>query len=1182
MPRRTNLQELDRNSSSLRRRQRYGRITDGTVDIESHRNEFKTPRTSNRNKKKDKVPSSRNQVREQEESNAVQPKKKPDDEGILEEKDRNMVEKPMECRKRVESTRDEQLGTNIQVDNKINKKPTGEEDSMDCSSDLDSLGVKTKDSTKSSLLMNDESAFKEFAIASKLQSAVKSEIEGGLSRESLNLRHHKNQKREHPLGHVVVDKNLSEGNSSVNSTITMQTLIELGLNDEKDPQARYIDIDEQRKFHLSLLPDRNLPEVTVSAAKSSEDCTITMQTLMELGIHDAKYPQSQNEYIDEKKKFHSTLLPEKTFRKAHEITGSAATLSAREKCDDILAGKPRALLIMDDNSEGVTFSDNGKSASSFLKNNNSPQLCDKRELKRLPSDKKSGQHRKENTIKLRHPPQDTERQIFFEYNGTLIPHAPLPSGWEIHVSKTKNRPFYRHPDYGTSWHCPILNPFGRTRTASLSPACSSLTDSITEKDSDHDIKFQSKPSPRKEHHNGGFDRTEKDFRKAIPCAVTEISEDCKYGASPDFTLDVRSHLVDIAAHVENDMQRVVTAEHSDLNDSQDKYDKDIDADDEMSAEANGSSVSSLSTNATNSDCNTESDLESLLDQSEVVDASDMNNNESSKPSSIDEEIAILAQRNQCNKRGILALFPSDRILSPSELCSKQNIHSRGAKNRDGDFNVITNKNDCLVADSTEANSPSTAKNKVLLTRGQKQSSLVDEHNEEIKREIATLSASDKVANYSELSTKSKMHCKEKKRSATTDNTQKTDFPERKGLNFGSHTLPNDEQRYSSIYNDSDKDSKFFVHSRGLAKTVSQCKEMHNTPVLEAGEITERDNDCEYLKNEKARLHAAEEDHFQDSERLESDSALHTMASKKRRRCNDFPVTAKTTTYEGMRSYGQNVDDVYTDIKEHNLDMTTSPLIGKSDGKGKIVYNESMGQLGPTNISREAGSILHPAKGVATDERREKETESALTRIDKDFNPNGSSEYCVDANDDVSSFAVSDHSYTNDLTEANKSFHSVRSGESQDKLENKARDRKQTVEDDISATETESTDDRVEVYKRKGEHERHNISKLAKCKQNHIEQLDAPYHVDMETIDTISTLGGDKPSYTGDTVWSKRSLRILNPPHPLCSLQRLDQIRRKAIAADPRRQREKRFGRKQSPNHKTIGRTARRLHFRKKD
>ena len=91
-----------------------------------HRNEFKTPRTSNRNKKKDKVSSSRNQVRGQEESEGVQPKKLPDDEGILEEKDKNMVENPMESRKRVESTKVEQLGTNKQVDNHIHKKPSGE------------------------------------------------------------------------------------------------------------------------------------------------------------------------------------------------------------------------------------------------------------------------------------------------------------------------------------------------------------------------------------------------------------------------------------------------------------------------------------------------------------------------------------------------------------------------------------------------------------------------------------------------------------------------------------------------------------------------------------------------------------------------------------------------------------------------------------------------------------------------------------------------------------------------------------------------------------------------------------------------------------------------------------------------------------------------------------------------
>ena len=63
---------------------------------------------------------------------------------------------------------------------------------------------------------------------------------------------------------------------------------------------------------------------------------------------------------------------------------------------------------------------------------------------------------------IREPEEDDEgnQVIYFEHNGIMIPHPRLPSGWIIRVSQSKQRPFYCHPDHGSTWHCPIVLPQG--------------------------------------------------------------------------------------------------------------------------------------------------------------------------------------------------------------------------------------------------------------------------------------------------------------------------------------------------------------------------------------------------------------------------------------------------------------------------------------------------------------------------------------------------------------------------------------------------------------------------------------------------------------------------------------------------------------------------------------------------
>lgn len=67
----------------------------------------------------------------------------------------------------------------------------------------------------------------------------------------------------------------------------------------------------------------------------------------------------------------------------------------------------------------------------------------------------------ERTSNIREPDEgvnESSQVIYFENNGVMIPHPPLPSGWIIRMSKSKQRPFYCHPDHGSTWHCPVVLP----------------------------------------------------------------------------------------------------------------------------------------------------------------------------------------------------------------------------------------------------------------------------------------------------------------------------------------------------------------------------------------------------------------------------------------------------------------------------------------------------------------------------------------------------------------------------------------------------------------------------------------------------------------------------------------------------------------------------------------------------
>lgn len=51
---------------------------------------------------------------------------------------------------------------------------------------------------------------------------------------------------------------------------------------------------------------------------------------------------------------------------------------------------------------------------------------------------------------------DTVQTIDSE-NGSVVTHPKLPPGWRVKVSRSKNKAYYVHPDFGSTWHCPVVS-----------------------------------------------------------------------------------------------------------------------------------------------------------------------------------------------------------------------------------------------------------------------------------------------------------------------------------------------------------------------------------------------------------------------------------------------------------------------------------------------------------------------------------------------------------------------------------------------------------------------------------------------------------------------------------------------------------------------------------------------------
>jgi len=53
---------------------------------------------------------------------------------------------------------------------------------------------------------------------------------------------------------------------------------------------------------------------------------------------------------------------------------------------------------------------------------------------------------------------DATVEMIDSENGSVVNHPTLPPGWRVKVSRSKNKAYYVHHDFGsTTWHCPVVS-----------------------------------------------------------------------------------------------------------------------------------------------------------------------------------------------------------------------------------------------------------------------------------------------------------------------------------------------------------------------------------------------------------------------------------------------------------------------------------------------------------------------------------------------------------------------------------------------------------------------------------------------------------------------------------------------------------------------------------------------------
>lgn len=219
--------------------------------------------------------------------------------------------------------------------------------------------------------------------------------------------------------------------------------------------------------------------------ESVDASELTMRTMEELEI------------VSEETGIDSLLIPSRTYRSninAKKYFGpkdtniSIATQAARSKCLDILKGSLRSIT-GDELLPAETRSPDLAGEISEVKSSEdllSPPSTQSLQASKYTKQANTSAQTAPMVIRIDRLPESSANNILFEYQGEMFRHAPLPSGWEVRISKSKNRPFYVHPERGATWHCPVVNPVGAAKASpiesifELSSACGGTDEEDTD------------------------------------------------------------------------------------------------------------------------------------------------------------------------------------------------------------------------------------------------------------------------------------------------------------------------------------------------------------------------------------------------------------------------------------------------------------------------------------------------------------------------------------------------------------------------------------------------------------------------------------------------------------------------------------------------------------------------------
>ena len=463
------------------------------------------------------------------------------------------------------------------------------------------------------------------------------------------------------------DKVSEQHKNFENSSFTSSRLAKLRLSDLDNPQAVFAMLSSRQ----SPLEPPEFPIGTTIGNEALEDgdsmdtSEITMQTLKELGMVSETI---NGKSLVARPRCYTSNLCDNKFFDPKDTCISAATQIARSKCLDILKGPRPALRINDPSSDEESTSDVTRRHQQGL----TSEAMDSPPSVQVPHTSLRNRQdivtskRPPTIIQVTHLPEaSTTDNILFEYEGKVFQHAPLPSGWEIRVSKSKNRPFYVHPERGATWYCPVVNPIVAMKSSHIDFISEPRSNSLNEETDDFDCVATDS--------NTSANRSLMSLTSG-----TEISIENASITDSVNTLEPQNEKASaLASHTKENISsnvvlRAVTAEVGDLvvcsTDStmrKGASTKLPDEADSSECETHEECHSPESINSRSYDCH-------MLDSSPEKSQSDAIKMKMTSP---DEEIASLvlvnlAQRRTRNIRGTVALYDCDRIDSQTQLATR--------------------------------------------------------------------------------------------------------------------------------------------------------------------------------------------------------------------------------------------------------------------------------------------------------------------------------------------------------------------------------------------------------------------------------------------------------------------------------------------------------------------------------